>query len=56
MSAAPFNVFRDPYPLDIFGLKDNYLEADLERAILTGIQSFPLESGHGIAFVDWRSG
>ncbi|MDR2671479.1 MAG: DUF1016 N-terminal domain-containing protein, partial [Oscillospiraceae bacterium] len=38
-SAVPFNVFRDPYLLDIFGLKDNYLEADLEQAILTEIES-----------------
>lgn len=51
-SAVPFNVFRDPYLLDLFGLKDNYLEADLEQAILTGIESFLLEFGHGIAFVD----
>jgi predicted nuclease of restriction endonuclease-like (RecB) superfamily len=51
-SSVPFNVFRDPYLLDLFGLKDNYLEADLEQAILTGIQSFLLEFGHGIAFVD----
>ena len=51
-SSVPFNVFKDPYLLDLFGLKDNYLEADLEQAILTGIESFLLEFGHGIAFVD----
>jgi hypothetical protein len=33
--AIPFNVFKDPYLLDTLGLKDNYLEADLEKAILT---------------------
>jgi hypothetical protein len=33
-SAIPFNVFKDPYLLDIFGLRENYLEADLEKAIL----------------------
>jgi predicted nuclease of restriction endonuclease-like (RecB) superfamily len=25
-STIPFNVFKDPYLLDIFGLRDNYLE------------------------------
>jgi len=33
-SAIPFNVFKDPYLLDIFGLKENFIEADLEKAIL----------------------
>ena len=35
----------------MLGLKDNYLEADLEQAILTGIESFMLEFGHGLSFV-----
>jgi len=35
----------------VLGLKDNYLEADLEQAILTGIESFILEFGHGLSFV-----
>ena len=35
-SAVPFNVFKDPYLLDILELKENYLEADLEKAILQG--------------------
>ena len=47
VSAVPFNVFKDPYLLDIFGLKENYLEADLEKAILADIESFILEFGHG---------
>jgi hypothetical protein len=33
-SFVPFNMFKDPYLLDILGLRDNYLEADLEKAIL----------------------
>ena len=49
---TPFNVFKDPYLLDMFGLKDNYIEADLEKAILTDIQSFILEFGHGFTFVE----
>ena len=46
-SAIPFNLFKDPYLLDTLDLKDNYLEADLEKAILTGLESFILEFGHG---------
>jgi predicted nuclease of restriction endonuclease-like (RecB) superfamily len=51
-SAIPFNVFKDPYLLDMLGLKDNYLEADLEKAILTGLEAFILEFGHGFTFVE----
>ena len=51
-SSVPFNVFKDPYLLDLFGLKDNYLEADLEQAILTGIEAFILEFGHGFTFAE----
>jgi predicted nuclease of restriction endonuclease-like (RecB) superfamily len=48
---TPFNVFKDPYLLDMFGLRDNYLEADLEKAILADIQTFILEFGRGFSFV-----
>jgi predicted nuclease of restriction endonuclease-like (RecB) superfamily len=51
-SAVPFNIFKDPYLLDVFGLKDNYLEADLEKAILADIEAFILEFGHGFTFAD----
>ena len=51
-STVPFNMFKDPYLLDVFGLKDNYLEADLEKAILADIESFILEFGHGFTFAD----
>jgi predicted nuclease of restriction endonuclease-like (RecB) superfamily len=51
-SAVPFNVFKDPYLLDIFGLKENYLEADLEKAILTGLEAWLLEFGHGLTFAE----
>jgi predicted nuclease of restriction endonuclease-like (RecB) superfamily len=51
-SALPFNVFRDPYLLDVLGLKDNYDEGDLEKAILIELEKFILEFGHGFAFVD----
>lgn len=52
ISTVPFNVFKDPYLLDVFGLKDNYLEADLEKAILADLEAFILEFGHGFTFAD----
>ena len=51
-SAVPFNVFKDPYLLDTLNLKENFLEADLEKAILTEIEAFILEFGHGFTFVE----
>ena len=51
-SAVPFNVFKDPYLLDALDLKNNYLEADLEKAILADIEAFILEFGKGFAFVE----
>ncbi|MCL2805160.1 MAG: PDDEXK nuclease domain-containing protein [Treponema sp.] len=51
-SIVPFNVFKDPYLLDTLGLKENFLEADLEKAILKELEAFILEFGHGFAFVE----
>jgi predicted nuclease of restriction endonuclease-like (RecB) superfamily len=51
-SVVPFNMFKDPYLLDTLGLKDNFLEADLEKAILTELEAFILEFGHGFSFVE----
>jgi predicted nuclease of restriction endonuclease-like (RecB) superfamily len=51
-SKIPFNAFKDPYFLDTLGLKDNYLEADLEQAILRDLESFILEFGNGFTFVE----
>jgi len=50
-SEVPFNAFKDPFLLDVLGLKDNYHEADLEQAILMGVESFILEYGRGLTFV-----
>lgn len=44
--------FKDPYFLDFLGLKDGYLEKDLETAILRELESFILEIGKGFAFVE----
>jgi len=51
-SKVPFNVFKDPYLLDTLGLKDNFLEADLENAILLELEKFILEFGSGFAFME----
>ena len=44
-------VFKDPYFLDFLGLKDTYLEKDIESAILREMESFILELGAGFAFL-----
>jgi predicted nuclease of restriction endonuclease-like (RecB) superfamily len=51
-SLVPFNIFKDPYLLDTLGLKDNFLEADLENAILQELGKFILEFGHGFTFIE----
>ena len=48
---SPDLVFRDPYFLDFLGLKDRYLEKDLEDAILRELEQFLLELGSGFAFM-----
>ena len=48
---SPDLVFRDPYVLDFLGLKDRYLERDLEDAILRELERFLLELGSGFAFL-----
>ncbi len=47
---TPDLVFRDPYFLDFLGLKDRYLEKDLEDAILRELETFLLELGQGFTF------
>lgn len=51
-SDVPLNTFKDPYILDFLGLKDGYLEKDLEAAILRELELFILEVGRGFAFVE----
>ncbi len=46
------NTFKDPYFLDFLGLKDGYLENDIEEAILKELELFILELGNGFAFVE----
>jgi len=49
---VPFNTFKDPYLFDILGLKEEYLESDLEAAILRELEKFILEFGKGFAFIE----
>ncbi len=51
-SRVPVNAFKDPYLLDMLGLREDYLEADLETAILRELEKFILEFGKGFAFVE----
>lgn len=46
------NIFKDPYFLDFLGLKEGYLENDLEAAILKDLELFVLELGMGFTFVE----
>lgn len=46
------NIFKDPYLLDFLNLKDDYLEKNLEEAILLELEKFILELGKGFTFVE----
>ena len=48
---SPDLVLCDPYLLDFLGLKDHYLEKDLEDAILREMENFLLELGAGFTFM-----
>nr|WP_318234402.1 PDDEXK nuclease domain-containing protein [Cupriavidus sp. CV2] len=48
---SPGLVLKDPYVLDFLGLRDRYLERDLEDAILRELEHFLLELGAGFTFV-----
>lgn len=46
------DTFKDPYFLDFLGLKDGYLENDLESAIIKELEHFILELGVGFSFIE----
>ena len=48
----PLDAFRDPMLLDVLGLKEAYLERDLEEAVVRELEPFLLEVGRGWAFVE----
>ena len=51
-SPIPIGTFKDPYLFDVLGIKDDYLEADVEEAILRELEKFILEFGKGFAYVE----
>lgn len=51
-SPFPPGTFKDPYLFDLLGIKDDYLEADMEAAILQALEKFILEFGKGFAFIE----
>ena len=51
-SPIPAGTFKDPYLFDVLGIKDEYLEADVEEAILRELEKFILEFGKGFSFVE----
>ncbi|ORC35712.1 hypothetical protein B4O97_08705 [Marispirochaeta aestuarii] len=44
--------FKDPYFLDFLGLKEGYMENELENALLKELELFILELDKGFAFVE----
>ncbi len=44
--------FKDPYFLDFLGLKDGYMENELESALIKELELFILELGKGFACVE----
>ncbi len=46
------HIFKDPYLLDFLDVKDDYLENDLETAILKDLEQFILKLGNGFTFVE----
>ena len=52
-SISPKDILKDPYILEFLDLKENkdYLEADLETALISRLQDFLLELGKGFSFV-----
>jgi len=51
-SPIPLGTFKDPYLFDVLGIKDEYLEADLEEVILRELEKFILEFGKGFTFAE----
>lgn len=48
----PDLVFKSSYLLDFLGLKNTYLEKNLEDAIVSNLQNFIMELGNGFAFLE----
>ena len=50
--ASPLDLIKDPYVLEFLGLNHNvhHFESDLEKSLITHIQTFLLELGRGFTF------
>ena len=48
---APEEEIKDPYILEFLGLKDEYSETDIEKALILHLERFLLELGGDFAFV-----
>lgn len=48
---TPEEEIKDPFVLEFLGLKDEYLESDLEEALILHLEAFLLELGEEFAFV-----
>jgi len=51
-SPIPTGSFKDPYLFDVLGIKDEYLEEDVETAIINELEKFILEFGKGFTFAE----
>lgn len=51
--ATPLDIIKDPYVFEFLGVPENkpMLESDLEKALVSQIEKFLLESGCGFMFV-----
>ena len=45
------NIMKDPYIFELEGIKDDYIEKDIENAMLEKIKNILLELGKGFSFV-----
>ena len=45
------DMMKDPYILNLTGLKQNYIETELEQAIIDKIKTILLELGNGFSFI-----
>ena len=52
VSPIPTGTFKDPYLFDVLGIKDEYLEEDVETAIINELEKFILEFGKGFTFAE----
>ena len=52
-AAHPLEVIKDPYVLEFLNLPENHRlnETELEERLITHLQAFLLELGHGFAFI-----